>query len=144
MNEPQQERTGSKYVQSGDRLFGRAVSVDGVGMLIGIGATLIPPGRKTEIIALRKCMRRGQAALDSDNLYQWDTEIRELYLKIKHSLHALPEIRYLPTTSASRLLRRPWYWTRRGMAEWLVERLTEAVPTIVGIDHNFSFPLHIF
>jgi hypothetical protein len=36
------------------------------------------------------------------------------------------------------------YWTRRGMAEWLVERLSEDVPTIVGIDHGFSFPLRYF
>ena len=33
------------------------------------------------------------------------------------------------------------YWTRRGVAQWLVEYLSENVPTIVGIDHSFSFPL---
>ena len=36
------------------------------------------------------------------------------------------------------------YWTRRGIAEWLAERLADAVPTIVGIDHGFSFPLRYF
>lgn len=36
------------------------------------------------------------------------------------------------------------YWTRRGLAEWLVERLTEGTPTLVGIDHGFSFPLRYF
>jgi hypothetical protein len=36
------------------------------------------------------------------------------------------------------------YWSRRGVAEWLVERLQEPVPTIVGIDHGFSFPLQYF
>ena len=36
------------------------------------------------------------------------------------------------------------YWTRRGIAEWLVERLTEETPTLVGIDHGFSFPLRYF
>lgn len=36
------------------------------------------------------------------------------------------------------------YWTRRGIAEWLVERLTEDVPTLVGINHGFSFPLRYF
>ncbi len=35
----------------------------------------------------------GQPDLDSDALYPWDTEIRELYLKIEHSLQALPEMR---------------------------------------------------
>jgi len=36
------------------------------------------------------------------------------------------------------------YWTRRGVAEWLVSRLIEELPTIVGIDHGFSFPLQYF
>jgi hypothetical protein len=36
------------------------------------------------------------------------------------------------------------YWTRRGIAEWLVERLSEDVPTLVGIDHGFSFPQRYF
>jgi hypothetical protein len=36
------------------------------------------------------------------------------------------------------------YWTRRGIVEWLIERLAEDVPTLVGIDHGFSFPLRYF
>ncbi len=36
------------------------------------------------------------------------------------------------------------YWTRRGMAEWLVARLCVGPPTLVGIDHGFSFPLRYF
>ncbi len=36
------------------------------------------------------------------------------------------------------------YWTRRGIAEWLVERLAENAVTLVGIDHGFSFPLRYF
>jgi hypothetical protein len=36
------------------------------------------------------------------------------------------------------------YWTRKGIAEWLVERLSEETPTLVGIDHGFSFPLQYF
>jgi hypothetical protein len=36
------------------------------------------------------------------------------------------------------------YWTRRGIAEWLAQRLSEDVPTLVGIDHGFSFPLRYF
>ena len=35
-------------------------------------------------------------------------------------------------------------WTRKGIAEWLVERLAEEPPTLVGIDHGFSFPLQYF
>lgn len=36
------------------------------------------------------------------------------------------------------------YWTRRGVAEWLVDRLSEGRPTLIGIDHGFSFPLRYF
>ena len=36
------------------------------------------------------------------------------------------------------------YWTRRGIAEWLVERLSESEVSLVGIDHGFSFPLRYF
>jgi hypothetical protein len=36
------------------------------------------------------------------------------------------------------------HWTRRGIAEWLVELLAEGPPTLVGIDHGFSFPLRYF
>lgn len=36
------------------------------------------------------------------------------------------------------------YWTRRGLAEWLREELDRDVPTLVGIDHAFSFPLAYF
>ena len=36
------------------------------------------------------------------------------------------------------------YWTRRGLAEWLVTELHSGPPAIVGIDHAFSFPLRYF
>jgi len=36
------------------------------------------------------------------------------------------------------------YWTRKGIAEWLLGSLTEDVRTLVGIDHGFSFPLRYF
>ncbi|MFP4477629.1 MAG: SEC-C metal-binding domain-containing protein [Desulfatibacillaceae bacterium] len=84
------ERIGSQYVQPGDILYGRAVSVDGVGMIIGLCSTLIPPGRKTEVIQLRKLLRRGGVTVDDYMLHDWDAEIRELYLNIEQSLHAPP------------------------------------------------------
>ena len=36
------------------------------------------------------------------------------------------------------------YWTRRGVALWLADRLLEDRRTLVGIDHGFSFPLQYF
>lgn len=87
-----QERTGSEYVEPGDVLFGRAVLVDGVGMLIGLSPTLIPPGSKAEIIQLRKRLHHNQSAITDDTLFEWDTEIRELYFNIDHALHAKPQM----------------------------------------------------
>jgi hypothetical protein len=36
------------------------------------------------------------------------------------------------------------YWTRRGLAEWRREELDRDIPTLIGIDHAFSFPLAYF
>jgi hypothetical protein len=36
------------------------------------------------------------------------------------------------------------YWTRPGLAEWLCEELAADTPTIIGIDHSFSFPIEYF
>lgn len=49
-----------------------------------------------------------------------------------------PPLEVGPPTSARK------YWTRRGIAEWLVARLAEPSPTLVGIDHAFSFPMRYF
>ena len=38
----------------------------------------------------------------------------------------------------------PKYWTRRGIARWLAERLSQGSATLVGIDHAFSFPRRYF
>lgn len=36
------------------------------------------------------------------------------------------------------------YWTRKGLADWLIYTLDGNGPTIVGIDHAFSFPMRYF
>ena len=36
------------------------------------------------------------------------------------------------------------HWTRRGIAEWLIGQLSGDIPTLVGIDHSFSFPMRYF
>jgi hypothetical protein len=36
------------------------------------------------------------------------------------------------------------HWTRRGLAEWLVGELRDGPPTMVGVDHAFSFPIRYF
>lgn len=36
------------------------------------------------------------------------------------------------------------YWTRRGIAEWLAALAVEDGPSLIGIDHGFSFPIAYF
>ncbi len=38
----------------------------------------------------------------------------------------------------------PTDWTRKGLAHWLVDQLAQDEPTLVGIDHGFSFPQQYF
>ena len=59
-------------------------------------------------------------------------------LRVYQADRAKPPKEVLPPPSPRK------YWTRRGIAEWLVERLSEDPPTLVGIDHGFSFPLRYF
>ena len=87
-----EERTGSEYVQSGDILFGRAVMVDSVGMLIGLSQTLIPPNHKPTIIQLRNRLRDDESGITDDTLYDWDVDIRDFYFHIDEVLHTLPKL----------------------------------------------------
>jgi hypothetical protein len=59
-------------------------------------------------------------------------------LRVYQALGDEPAAEVMPPPSPRK------YWTRRGLAEWLLERLAEDVPTVVGIDHGFSFPLRYF
>ena len=59
-------------------------------------------------------------------------------LRIYMAEGQLPPVEVLPPPSPRK------YWTRKGIAAWLVDRLAEATPTLVGIDHGFSFPLRYF
>jgi hypothetical protein len=36
------------------------------------------------------------------------------------------------------------YWCRQALTDWLIQRLDEDIPTLVGLDHGFSFPLDYF
>ena len=36
------------------------------------------------------------------------------------------------------------HWTRQGLAQWLAAQVNAGPPTLIGIDHGFSFPLRYF
>ncbi len=59
-------------------------------------------------------------------------------LRVYLATNAGPATEVLPPSGRRK------YWTRKGVAEWLLLRLSEQTPTIVGIDHGFSFPRRYF
>jgi hypothetical protein len=59
-------------------------------------------------------------------------------LRVYQATHIQSPTDVLPPASPRK------YWTRRGIAEWLVEQLLQGRLLIVGIDHAFSFPLPYF
>ena len=59
-------------------------------------------------------------------------------LRVFQAVDAEPPTEALPPPSPKK------YWTRKGLAEWLEEILAGGVPTLVGIDHGFSFPERYF
>lgn len=77
------------------------------------------------------------------------------YLGIDYSgartpTESLPGLRVYEATPGSAPIEIPpppsvrRYWSRLGLAEWLVTTLKDAPPTLVGIDHAFSFPIRYF
>ena len=87
-----QERLGSEHVEQGDLLFGRAVTVDGVGMLVGLAPIVIPPRSKPHIIRLRNHLGGDDRPITRDTLGMWDIEIRDLYFQIDRSLFSPPRV----------------------------------------------------
>ena len=59
-------------------------------------------------------------------------------LRVYMTDQGTPPVEVIPPPSPRK------YWTRRGIAEWLVHRLSQDTPMLVGIDHGFSFPLRYF
>lgn len=79
----------------------------------------------------------------------------ERYVGIDYSGAEVPEARlpvirvFLATPSGPPEEVRPattprFNWSRKELAAWIVERLQEPWPTILGIDHAFSFPIRYF
>lgn len=59
-------------------------------------------------------------------------------LRIYSATPTTPPVEIPPPSSRRK------YWTRRGLAEWLAAELRDGPPTLVGIDHAFSFPQPYF
>ena len=80
------EKKGSENARRGNILFGRVVRIDDLAMLIGYGTVVIPPRMKPELIRFRQCLQESTDPVTSRTLYDYDLEIRELYLNIYAAL----------------------------------------------------------
>jgi hypothetical protein len=86
------EKKGSENARPGDILFARVVQIDSIAMLIGSGTVRIPPGMKPDLIRFRQWLLEVDGLITSDTLYDYDLEIRELYLDIFSALMRPPEL----------------------------------------------------
>ena len=72
------------------------------------------------------------------------------YSGAKKSVSGLPGLRVYMAQTGNRpieilpIYNSRKYWSRKCLAHWLVETLADEVPSIVGIDHGFSFPMQYF
>ena len=85
-----QEHMGSGYVKPRHIIFTRAVVVENVDMLVGMGRTVIPPGIKPNLIELRNDIKEGRLLITDEDLLEWDEDLREAYIDIDHHLHTPP------------------------------------------------------
>jgi hypothetical protein len=80
----------------------------------------------------------------------FDSYIGIDYSGAKTPIASLPGLRIFRASRTSQISEvepppgRRKYWTRRGVAEWLVEELSGNQALLIGIDHGFSFPIKYF
>jgi hypothetical protein len=89
-------------VEPGDLIFGRAVTVDGVGMLTGIGPAIIPARYKVDLINLRKQLQEAEGAITRQTLDDWEYELIEFYYKIEQALFS-PAMPQMQNTDGDRM-----------------------------------------
>lgn len=89
------EHSGSAYVEPGDILFAKLVSVEGIHLVEGMGPVAIPPVHKPALVDLRKRLDSRDSLFGIDVLRAFAAELRAVYLGIADSLlnPRAPELR---------------------------------------------------
>jgi hypothetical protein len=90
------ERSASRVLRQGDIAYAQVWSLPGLAILGCCAPIRIPPGRKAEVIGLRKKLRKRIAKqnrdLTADDLILYGDDIRETYLDIRDALYAPPRL----------------------------------------------------
>lgn len=81
------ERTASQTVRVGGLLFARTITMDGVSILFGMGSTLLPPTRRTDLIPLRDRVAGRGKRLRRDDVAALDDPLRHWYLHAADQEH---------------------------------------------------------
>ncbi len=80
------EKTASQMVRTGDILFARVVSLDGLTILDGCAPIAFPPVEKAPIIELRKFVRKRNSKITAGDLRDYRLERLEAYHSIADRL----------------------------------------------------------
>lgn len=80
------ERLTSEHIQAGDLIFAYVVDVDGITMIDGAGACLLPPIRKIELLELRQALLSDHAHCTPEELKGLEEELIDRYLDIAEEL----------------------------------------------------------
>lgn len=73
------EQAGSRQSQTGDILFGKVVTLDGVSLLEACAPFMFPPMQKSAVLKLRKKMERGKQPITPELLREYRYDMLGIY-----------------------------------------------------------------
>ena len=86
------EYSGSTFVHPGDIVFARTVLVEGIGMIVGMGGTVLPPRMKPGLMEFKRQIRKDDQPINDSDLMAWDREFRNAYFDMVKVLHTPPAL----------------------------------------------------
>ncbi|HKW61360.1 MAG TPA: SEC-C metal-binding domain-containing protein [Candidatus Acidoferrum sp.] len=90
------ERLGSQTLKQGDIIYGQVWNMNGYSIFGCLAPLAIPPKWKSEVIGLRKKLRkkivRKERELCAADLVRYAEEVRETYLDLRDTLYAPPRL----------------------------------------------------
>ncbi|HUH61705.1 MAG TPA: hypothetical protein VLZ50_01860 [Terracidiphilus sp.] len=91
-----EEHSGSTHARKGDIVYGQICRLSEVNTLSRMAPWRISPGRKSEIVKLRKALRHRIAKLNRDlnaeDLIHYREQIRCVYLDLRDAMHRPPKL----------------------------------------------------
>lgn len=90
------ERSATMNASKGHIVFAKVIQYDTIGLMVGCGSVFLPPAYKPSIIDLRAMMHTEKEKpgenLTTQDIFEWDIEIRDLYFDILDAMRRPPRI----------------------------------------------------